>query len=97
MPTTGSRRWLTSGLPIVPQKSPAFRQLDFYSVSRKRMHKPVLYAHATVSLLPTTAWDPIEEIAMMFEPSPRMGSSWCTRKNGLRTFVAKRLSKSSAV
>jgi len=50
VPTTRSRRWLTSGMPIIPQKSPAFRQSDFYSVSRKRMHKPVLYAHATVSL-----------------------------------------------
>src|SRR5437660_12611818 len=29
--------------------------------------------------------------------SPRMGRSCCTRKNGLRTFVAKRLSKSSTV
>src|SRR5258705_219588 len=33
----------------------------------------------------------------MFEPSPRTGRSCCTRKNGLRTFVAKRLSKSSTV
>ena len=33
----------------------------------------------------------------MFDPSPRMGKSCCTRKNGLRTFVAKRLSKSSTV
>src|SRR6266436_8912966 len=46
---------------------------------------------------PTTAWAPSEETTMTFEPSPRMGSSCCTRKNGLRTFVAKRLSKSSTV
>jgi hypothetical protein len=33
----------------------------------------------------------------MLEPSPRTGSRCCTRKNGPRTFVAKRLSKSGSV
>ena len=33
----------------------------------------------------------------MFDPSPKSGSSSFTRKNGLRTFVANRLSKSSIV
>jgi hypothetical protein len=46
---------------------------------------------------PTTAWTPIEEITMMFEPSPRTGRSCCTRKNRLRTFFATRLSKSSTL
>ena len=47
--------------------------------------------------LPTTVRATAEEITMMFEPSPNTGRSCCTRKNGLRTFIAKRLSKSSTV
>src|SRR5260370_13529142 len=50
-----------------------------------------------IGCVPTTARAPSDEITTMFEPSPRMGRSCCTRKNGLRTFVAKRLSNSSAV
>src|SRR5947209_13712104 len=38
-----------------------------------------------------------EETRTMFERSPRTRRSCCTKKNGLRTFVAKRLSKSSTV
>ena len=33
----------------------------------------------------------------MFDPSPKSGNSSFTRKKGLRTFVANRLSKSSIV
>jgi len=40
--------------------------------------------------LPATVRAAAEEITTMFEPHQETGRSCCTRKNGLRTFVAKR-------